>query len=301
MEESEKPTKKEVAYTDDAYHVELNKLKPNSLRRRLFTIIFGTDTPAGKQFDIVVLSLIIVSVLAVIFESIPSIDGRYGKQLRIVEWILTICFTLEYLARIFVVSKPRKYVLSFFGIIDLLAILPTYISLFIGGAQGLAIVRSMRLLRVFRILKLMQFVSEGRTLGRALYNSRHKIVIFFLFVLILVFILGSIMYLVEGGENGFNSIPLAVYWAIVTLTTVGFGDITPQTVPGQFIASVIMLIGYAIIAIPTGIVGSEIYRETQWNKMHESSLSCNVCGNTRHIRSARYCQQCGNRLINQAE
>ncbi len=247
------------------------------------------------MFDLALLVLILLSVLIVMLESVPNLVWDIGHELRILEWIVTILFTIEYVLRLWIVKSPRKYALSLFGIIDLLAILPTYLSLVLVGSQGLAIIRALRLLRVFRILKLMQFVSEAQTLGRALKASRHKITVFFLFLIVLVFILGSVMYLVEGAESGFHSIPQSIYWAIVTLTTVGYGDVTPITVAGKMISSLIMLIGYSIIAIPTGIVGAEIYREVDSQKKSQGR-KCQNCGLEDHDNDAIYCKKCGNSL-----
>jgi len=274
-----------------------NDYKEGSLKRKLFIIIFGTNTPLGKSFDLVLLVLILVSVAAVMLETVSFIDERFHAELRVIEWIVTGFFTFEYLARIWVIKKPKVYIFSFLGIIDFLSIIPTYLSIFFVGSQSFAILRALRLLRIFRILKLVRFVSEAQILGKALISSRHKITVFFLALLILVFILGSIMYLIEGPEAGFVSIPLSIYWAIVTLTTVGFGDITPQTVFGQFIASVIMLLGYSIIAIPTGIVGAEIYKEVDTSvHRHNNDLICMNCGSEDHPLSANYCNNCGKKL-----
>lgn len=286
-----------MPFNEKEYKGEEEQFNENSFRRKLFVIIFGTNTPAGKLFDIILLVLIVLSVVAVMLESVDFIAAKHGKLLRISEWVLTIFFTIEYIARIAVVQKPTKYIFSWLGIIDLMSILPTYLSFFMVGSQGLAILRALRLLRVFRVLKLMRFVSESEVLARALISSRHKITVFFLFLLILVFILGSIMYLVEGSESGFNSIPLSIYWAIVTLTTVGFGDITPITVVGQFIASIIMLLGYSIIAIPTGIVGAEIYREVDQTKIVDDSLICHNCGEEDLLPKSKYCHNCGEKLV----
>ncbi len=265
------------------------------LRQKIFLVIFGTSTPLGKLFDVVLLILILVSVLAVMLESVSYVNIEYGFELRIIEWIVTGFFTIEYFTRIYVVKKPAKYIFSAFGIVDLLSIVPTFLSLIIVGSQSFAILRALRLLRVFRVLKLMRFVNESQALGRALVSSRHKIVVFFLFVLIIVFIMGTIMYLVEGPEHGFSSIPTSIYWAIVTLTTVGFGDITPTTVAGQMIASVIMLLGYSIIAIPTGIVGAEIYREVDGNGSSRN-LVCPSCGADDHRERAKFCYRCAGEL-----
>ncbi len=281
--------------TDNHYAGEKSQHSRNPLKHKIFVIIFGTDTRAGKLFDIVLLWLILLSVIAVMLESVAFINIQYGLLLRSIEWVVTVAFTLEYMARIAVVQKPRAYIFSFFGIIDFLSIIPTYLSMIVVGSQSLAVLRAIRLLRVFRILKLAQFVSESLVLAQALKKSRHKILVFFMSVLIIVFVMGSVMYLVEGGKNGFHSIPLGIYWAIVTLTTVGFGDITPQTVLGQMIASVIMLLGYSIIAIPTGIVGAEIYRETDKAKS-ASHQWCTICQTAEERGDANYCRNCGERF-----
>ncbi len=286
-----------MSFEEKKYAGDESRLEDSPLKRKLFVIIFGTHTPAGKLFDVILLILILVSVFAVMLESVTSIHTNYGDLLRIIEWVVTIFFTLEYIARVMIVRKPSQYIFSVLGIIDLLSILPTYLSFFIVGSQGLAIIRALRLLRVFRVLKLMRFVSESQVLGKALIASRHKITVFFLFLLILVFILGSIMYLVEGPESGFTSIPTSIYWAIVTLTTVGFGDITPVSVTGQAIASFIMLLGYSIIAIPTGIVGAEIYKSVDLKKDSDTSKLCAECGVEGHQFDAKFCRNCGKKLI----
>jgi voltage-gated potassium channel len=273
-----------------------DNLEANSLKRKLFVIIFGTNTRAGKIFDITLLVLILVSVAAVMLETVSFIDKEYHILLRVVEWIVTVFFTLEYLARIWVVKKAKVYVFSVLGIIDLLSIIPTYLSFILVGSQSFAILRALRILRIFRILKLVRFVSEAQLLGRALKSSRHKITVFFLALLILVFILGSVMYLIEGPESGFVSIPRSIYWAIVTLTTVGFGDVTPQTILGQFVASMIMLLGYSIIAIPTGIVGAEIYKEVDHSNKSNTTMICAGCGHENHDLESNFCNNCGKRL-----
>ncbi len=229
-------------------------------------------------------------------ESVVYIQTTYGTALRVIEWVITILFTMEYITRIIVVSKPRRYIFSFLGVIDLLAILPTFLSLIVASSQALVIIRVLRLLRVFRILKLARFIAEAQILGRALVASRHKITVFGLFLLVAVFILGSIMYFVEGGQGGFNSIPLSIYWAIVTLTTVGFGDITPVTALGKMIASLIMLLGYSIIAIPTGIVGAEVYRGITGDPRYNPELICPACGSEGHRKDSVYCRKCGESL-----
>ena len=287
-------SKKKITPHDEANE---NDFKEGSLKRKLFIIIFGTSTPLGKAFDLILLVLILVSVAAVMLETVSFVDEKYHAELRIIEWVVTVFFTLEYAARIWVIKKPQIYIFSFLGMVDLLSILPTYLSIIFVGSQSFAILRALRLLRIFRILKLVRFVAEAQILGKALASSRHKITVFFLALVILVFILGSIMYLIEGPEAGFVSIPLSIYWAIVTLTTVGFGDITPQTVLGQFIASIVMLLGYAIIAIPTGIVGAEIYKEVDTSvKRHNNDLICRNCGSEDHPINANYCNNCGRKL-----
>ncbi|MCA1761378.1 MAG: ion transporter [Cryomorphaceae bacterium] len=290
-----------MAFGEKDYLGREDRFKDRSLRKEIFIVIFGTHTRAGKLFDIILLVLILISVAAVMLESVSYIKNEYGTALVVLEWVLTILFTIEYFARIIVVQKPAKYIISWFGLIDLFAILPTYLSLFLVGSQGLAVIRALRLLRIFRILKLTRFVSESDKLAQAILMSRHKITVFFMFLMIIVFILGSIMYLVEGANSGFNSIPRSIYWAIVTLTTVGFGDITPTTIFGQMIASVIMLLGYSIIAIPTGIVGAEFYREVFDQKKPESeesdqSVKCHVCGERKHPPKAQFCHNCGSEL-----
>ncbi len=282
-----------MPFDKESYAGDPSQHRDKSFKQRLFVVIFGTDTLMGKRFDVLLIWMILVSVLAVMLESVDYIREDYGLFLSVLEWIITICFTIEYMARIWVVRHPRKYIFSFFGIIDFLSILPTYLSILIVGSQSLALLRAVRLLRIFKILNLSQFHNEGGALLSALKQSRYKIFVFFASVLILVSIMGSIMYFVEGPEHGFNSIPLSIYWAIVTLTTVGFGDITPQTVLGQIIASFIMLIGYSIIAIPTGIVGAEIYSETAINRKIKKDTACRRCGERMHLAQATHCHQCG--------
>ena len=262
------------------------------LRKKLYIIIFGTDTPAGKAFDVGLLIAILLSILAVMLESVPSLEQRFGQVFKWVEWILTIAFTMEYIVRIYVTDRKARYIFGFYGLIDLLSILPSYLSLILTGTQYLVVIRALRLLRVFRILKLGRFVGEGQQLSRALKASRHKIIVFLGSVITLVIIMGTIMYLVEGGENGFTSIPRSVYWAIVTLTTVGYGDIAPQTILGQTIASFVMIMGYAIIAVPTGIVTVELTKEKNRVEMRE----CTCCNTMGHDVDAEYCKRCGEKL-----
>ncbi|HHP7242357.1 MAG TPA: ion transporter [Cyclobacteriaceae bacterium] len=264
----------------------------NKFRKKLRIIIFGTITPAGRIFDITILVIILLSIGIVMLESVQEIDDRYGKGLRIIEWILTILFSLEYIARIYTSESPKKYITSFFGIIDLVAILPTYLTLISPGTHYLLVVRALRLLRIFRILKLTRFLGEGRVLTDALWASRHKIIVFVVGVITIVMISGTMMYLIEGEKNeAFTSIPRSIYWAIVTLTTVGYGDIAPKTVLGQAFAAMLMIAGYAIIAVPTGIVTSEIA-----SRAAKTYIICNHCDKEHHDRNAVYCSNCGNRL-----
>lgn len=270
---------------------------PTTFRAKVHEVIFEADTPTGKFFDILLLVLILLSIIMVMLESIESLQPKYGHIFDIMEWVMTILFTLEYVLRLYAVFKPWKYATSFFGIIDLLAILPSYLAFFLGGSQAFLIIRALRLMRIFRILKLGHFLSEGQILIAALRASVNKITIFLFFVLILVTILGAIMYLIEGGTNdGFSNIPLSIYWAIVTLTTVGYGDITPATSIGQFLSAIVMILGYAIIAVPTGIVTGELIKGKR-DKMNNTQ-ACRYCGAEGHDDDAKYCKHCGE-LINE--
>ncbi|WP_439181723.1 ion transporter [Carboxylicivirga taeanensis] len=265
-----------------------------SLKHRLYQIIFEADTPSGKLFDIILIGLILLSIGVVMIESDDTLSPRINRAMVIMEWCLTALFTMEYLLRIVIADRPRKYIFSFFGIIDLLAILPTYLGLIIGGTQMLIVVRALRLVRVFRVLKLTRYVKEATALWSALVLSRNKISVFLFVVLILVTIMGTVMYIVENPFNeGFKSIPQSVYWAIVTLTTVGYGDIAPVTVFGKFLAGFIMITGYAIIAVPTGIVTSELVRE---NRRQGSVRACKACSEEGHDADAAYCKRCGEPL-----
>jgi voltage-gated potassium channel len=266
-------------------------------RERIHEIIFEADTPAGKAFDVWLLVLILLSTLTVMLESVPALHDRYLTWFVVLEWSFTILFTIEYGVRLYSVRKPMKYATSFFGIIDLLAILPSYLSLLVAGTQYLMIVRLLRLLRVFRIFKLVQFMRESRILLVAMRASRLKITVFLFGVLVMVCIYGSIMYLVEGSTNeGFSSIPRSIYWAIVTLTTVGFGDITPQTPFGQFLASIVMITGYAVIAVPTGIMSAELMRQVGGKEKSGQARACPDCGRDDHEADADYCRFCGGKL-----
>ncbi len=259
-------------------------------KAKLYDIIFKADTPKGKLFDELLLVVIILSVGIVMLESIEEIREKYGKLLLISEWILTILFLAEYIVRIICSPKPKEYVTSFFGVIDLMAILPTFIALTVPIVQPLIVIRALRLLRIYRILKLYRFIQESNYLLIALRSSFRKIFIFMLFILVLVLLLGSVMYVVEGADNGFYSIPLSIYWAVITLTTVGYGDIVPVTDLGKFIATFIMLLGYSIIAIPTGIVSAHITK-SRFDKMH--TQICSNCNESEHQSDARYCKNCG--------
>ena len=259
---------------------------------KYYRIIFESETPMGKLFDVFLLIFIVVSIVAVALESVDTIRGKYGLLLLITEWVITIAFTLEYITRILVVNKPWKYITSFYGVIDLLAILPTYIGLIMSGAAGLMVIRALRLLRVFRILKLNRYTNAAIILRDALKASLTKISVFLFTVLMIVIIVGTLMYLIEGSENGFKNIPTSIYWAIVTLTTVGYGDIAPQTVTGQFVASLLMVLGYGIIAVPTGIVTAEVLtsRKTSTGRICPNCLHEDLDSND------HYCHHCGTLL-----
>ncbi|MGH0038355.1 MAG: ion transporter [Myxococcota bacterium] len=264
-------------------------------RQRLWVIIFEADTPAGKAFDVALLVAILVSVGAVLLESVAWVRMRFGGAIRAAEWFFTVLFTVEYAVRLACVRRPVRYATSFFGIIDLLAILPSYVSLLWPGSQSLLTIRALRLLRVFRVFKLARFLGEANMLTDALTASRHKVGVFLGTVFILVVILGSAMYLIEGAEAGFTSIPQSIYWAIVTLTTVGYGDLAPQTPLGKTLAAAAMILGYSIIAVPTGIVTAELVQGSRTSEI--SSRACASCLATGHRRRARFCFACGDPLI----
>ncbi|MBS9767310.1 MAG: ion transporter [Flavobacteriaceae bacterium] len=261
-------------------------------KQRLHEIIYEADTKEGKWFDIILIILILISIVMVMIESVESINARYEKQLDIAEWVITFCFTVEYFARIICIKRPTKYIFSGYGIIDFLSTIPKYVSFFFGGTTALITLRALRLLRIFRVLKLGRFLGASNNLIKALKASRIKIAVFLFSVIVLTIILGTVIYLVEGAENGFDNIPKSMYWAIVTLTTVGYGDMSPHTPLGQFIASVVMILGYGIIAVPTGIVTSEITR----NEVHTNTQSCPNCSCDTHLDGAKYCQECGSEL-----
>lgn len=267
--------------------------KTANWREKLYIVIFEDDTRAGKAFDVFLLWAILLSILVVMLESVREIRLEYGALLNGLELFFTGVFSLEYVARIIAVKRPAKYIFSFLGIIDFLALIPTYLSFFLLGSQYLLVIRTIRLLRVFRIFKLTQFIGEAHVILSALHASRHKIFVFFLSVLSLVIILGTLMYLIEGEENGFTSIPVSIYWAIITLTTVGYGDIAPVTFLGRSLASFIMIIGYSIIAVPTGIVTAELNRASRKPIL---TVKCSNCGYNEHDEKACFCNQCGKKL-----
>ena len=269
---------------------------------RLHEVIYEADTPMGKWFDLILLFVIILSVILVMLESVKDIDARYHSILLSLEWAITLFFTVEYIARIICIRKPAHYIFSFYGIIDFLATIPLYLSYLIAGSQVLLAVRALRLLRVFRILKLVHFIGEASQLKEALKASRTKITVFIYVVVILSILLGTVMYLIESDEAGFTSIPRSIYWTIVTLTTVGYGDIAPQTTVGQLIATIVMILGYGIIAVPTGIVTVEFARQggkTQAARAPDVALNtqaCPACGAEGHRDGAGYCYKCGSAL-----
>ena len=271
-----------------------NKSKFERWKSRIHEIIYGTHTPAGRMFDIILLVVIIYSIIIVMLESVKGYDTKYHEFFNISEWVVTVLFSIEYILRIISVNKPKKYIFSFYGIIDLLSTIPKYLSLLFVGSQYFTALRALRLLRVFRILKLVRFLGESNNLLRAINASKTKIFVFVFFVLIISVILGTVMYLVEGPTHGFNSIPHSIYWTIVTLTTVGYGDISPETPLGQFIATFIMIIGYGIIAVPTGIVSAEY--ATSIKTGFDKGRSCESCGADILRNDADYCRRCGHEL-----
>ena len=265
-----------------------------SWREKIHSNVYESSTPAGKAFDVTLLILIFTSILVVMLDSVESLHYRYGNFFLKLEWTYTILFTIEFILRLICIKKPFRFIFSFFGIIDILSIIPTYLALFYAGAQTLLVVRALRLLRVFRIFKLRHYVNEMQFLLQAIKGSIRKISIFMMMVFTTVVVLGSVMYLVERGENGFSSIPDSIYWAIVTITTVGYGDISPVTPLGKFVASVIMLMGYGIIAVPTGIITTEMALAAR-NKNH-SAEACPNCGREGHEEDAVYCKYCSAKL-----
>jgi voltage-gated potassium channel len=267
-----------------------NEAGEGKLRRRIFVVIFQSRTPGGKLFDVLLILSIVASVTAIMLDSVAAIDARYGTFLKRIEWIFTILFTIEYLARLWCVRSARTYATSFYGLVDLLAILPTYLALFITGSGYLLVIRILRILRLFRVLKLARYVTAADALVEAMVQSWRKIVVFLYVIVTLVVIFGSLMFLVEGPENGFTSIPRGVYWGVVTLTTVGFGDIVPHTALGQAIASIVMIMGYGIIAVPTGIYAAEL-RDVMTRR--RTLRKCPECSRTGHDEDADFCKFCG--------
>ncbi|MBD3374256.1 ion transporter [candidate division KSB1 bacterium] len=270
--------------------------KNTTLKKRLYQIIFKADTFGGKLFDIVLIISIISSVCVVMLLSVNSVRNAYGNLLYTFEWFFTILFTIEYITRLYSSPSTWKYVKSFYGLVDLLAIIPTFLDFLWPGTHYLLVIRVLRVLRIFRIMKLATYLGEANMLLLALRNSRRKVIVFFLTVLTLVVILGSLMYLIEGESHGFTSIPKSVYWAIVTLTTVGYGDISPKTEVGQALASFIMILGYSILAVPTGIVTVELGQAMEKERKKGIPSSCVNCNETDHDRDAQYCKRCGYQL-----
>ncbi len=264
----------------------------NSWRQTLHTIIYEADTPAGRLFDILLILSILLSVIIVMLDSVASLKQTYGPLFVFLEWFFTIIFSIEYVLRIISVRKPLSYMKSFYGIIDLLAILPTYLSTFIPGAHYFLAIRLLRVLRIFRVLKFTLYIKEAKLLAHAIKASRRKILVFLLAVITVLIILGSLMYVIEGPENGFTSIPTAVYWAIITFTTVGYGDITPQTNIGQAIAAVVMILGYSVIVVPTGLVTAELAH----SEYVVSTQACPNCSAEGHDFNAVHCKYCGSKL-----
>ena len=271
------------------------RAKNTSWKKKLHEVIYEADTPAGKAFDVILLIVIVLSIIIVMLESVKSIFAEYGDLFYTVEWVITIIFTVEYILRIIAIKNPGKYIFSFYGIIDFVSTIPTYLTLFMGGYNVLLAVRALRLLRVFRILKITRYLGEADKLAVALRHSRPKILVFLFAVVIITIIAGTVMHLVEGEAGGFDNIPLSIYWCIVTLTTVGFGDIAPITPLGRFIASFIMITGYGIIAVPTGIVSAEYSRAGE-KKPSVNTQVCPHCNEDKHLDKAEYCHNCGNLL-----
>ncbi|MGB1975011.1 MAG: ion transporter [Vibrio toranzoniae] len=263
------------------------------IKHHLYVIIFGTHTPAGRAFDISLIIAIVASLIVLILESIPSVATEWSQQLRYIEYSFTALFTLEYLLRLYCSPNPKSYATSFFGVVDLLAILPTYIAIFFPGASFMGVIRLLRVMRIFRILKLIRYLQDSNILLRSLLMARRKIFIFFSTVGILVTIFGALIFIIEGPENGFTSIPQSIYWAIVTITTVGYGDITPQTAFGKAIASLTMLLGYSILAVPTGIITAELSNEMN---SHKELVKCPNCNRSGHDSDAMYCKHCASEL-----
>ncbi len=276
----------------------MSKRLQTPLQKKIYDVIFGTETPAGKWFDIILIVVILASVAVIMLDSVHKLDVEYGNFYLKLEWVFTILFTVEYLIRIWCAPNRKGYVLSLYGVVDLLALLPTYLSLFVPQTAPLLIIRLLRILRIFRVLRLLTLLSEANFLAGALRRSARKVFVFFAFMLILTTIFGCLVYVAEGGQNGFNNIPVSIYWAIVTITTVGYGDVVPHSVIGQIIAAAGMLIGYAVIAVPTGIITAELTAAQQANRHSETrnSRNCSNCASVERDPSAHYCRNCGSPL-----
>jgi voltage-gated potassium channel len=272
----------------------LKKIEP--WRKRLHRIIYEADTPAGKAFDVMLLIIIVLSIIFVMLESVKTLNQRIHEYLIYAEWVITGLFTIEYIARIVCLKKPKRYIFSFYGLIDLISTIPLYLTLLFPAGGALLTIRALRLLRVFRILKVSRYIGEGNKLRRALNDSKAKIFVFLFAVVIICLIAGTAMYIIEGEESGFNNIPVSLYWCIVTLTTVGFGDIHPITPLGQFLAAIIMIMGYGVIAVPTGIVSAEYSKTDKSQQDDKNTKSCFNCGKEHHVNSAKFCSRCGYEL-----
>lgn len=270
----------------------MSQRKNHEFRSKVYSIVFESDTRAGRLFDLILLWLIVISILSVFMESVASFRDKYLFEIHFIEWLFTILFTIEYILRVYSSHKPLKYIFSFYGIVDLISFLPNYLTFFFAGLQYLMVIRAFRLLRIFRILKLSRFLDQGNILKNALQASAHKIIVFIATVITVVTIVGTLMYIIEGDESGFTSIPISIYWAIVTITTVGYGDISPQSPLGQFLASFLMIIGYGIIAVPTGIVTIEMARAND-----EARNKCPDCKAPVYPKTAKFCSNCGRELV----
>ncbi|WP_108805343.1 ion transporter [Aquimarina sp. Aq107] len=274
------------------------KIHTRNWKEKLHEVIYEADTPLGKIFDVILLILILLSIIFVMMESVKGLPEKTYEFLYYAEWIITIFFTFEYIARIISIKKPSKYIFSFYGIIDFLSTIPLYLSFFIVGSSALLTVRALRLLRIFRILKVSRYIGESNKLAKAIKDSRAKILVFLFAVVVVCIITGTLMYIIEGEESGFKSIPISVYWCIVTLTTVGYGDIAPVTPVGQLLAAVIMIMGYGIIAVPTGIVSAEYSASQKATVVNVNSQSCSNCNTSKHQDGAKFCHNCGHTLFN---
>ena len=270
-----------------------SEVVPGTLRHRLNVTIFGVETREGRIFDVALLFVIVLSILIVTLESVASIAVQFGPELRVIEWMFTAVFTVEYGTRLYSARHRLRYALSFFGLVDLLSLIPTYLSVFFVGVHSLLVIRVLRLLRIFRVLKVVRMLGEATTLLTALRSSFAKITVFIGAVMTIVVIIGAVMHLIEGAENGFTSIPRSMYWAVVTLTTVGYGDIAPATIPGQFLAATLMMLGYGILAVPTGIVSAELVAATRG----DNTVKCSACNSTGHPDDSNFCRVCGEELV----